>query len=516
MIVRTMRSTFSISLYVGIIITASDTLNFNLSTKIINIRLLFYILLLFLYLLNNDYCVKRIIIFLYFFSSTLLQAQEQKNVTLLDHWKEDSLITNTSLVRYSGCWGFTHNAIEYAIIGSTEGTHFFKLSDENKLIQCGFVEGRFNSSQVIHREFKTFGHYAYSICDEGNSSLQIIDLSYLPDSVVKVADIQDVNFGKVHNLTIDTSNALLYACLVTPIVAGNPLSLVPLRVFSLANPTNPLLLWEGPTDIPIVHDCYVRNNIAILNCGDEGLRVYDFTNPSTPNFINNLTFYQDQGYNHQGWLSPNGSTYIFADETNGKRVKKCTVGPNFSIQVESYFGTNYENNSIPHNIMCTDQFAFVAYYNEGLRIFDVRNTPVEVASYDTYPTSSNFKMNGAWGVFSNYSTGRIIVSDRQNGLFLLHFDQSVFLNEAADKFSVYPNPTSKNGKFIVRSANDEISEFSVKMYNVAGDLMLAETIHNQSFGSFNAPNTAGLYTLKIEFLNYLGEKEIISRKLISQ
>ncbi|MEY3236335.1 MAG: hypothetical protein RI883_436 [Bacteroidota bacterium] len=460
--------------------------------------------------------MKRIILFFCLFYSILLQAQEQKNITFLDNWSEDTLVTNTSLVRYSGCWGFTRDSIEYAIIGSTEGTHFFKLSTENKLIQCGFVEGKFNSSQVIHREFKTFGNYAYSICDEGNSSLQIIDLSYLPDSVVKVADIQNVNFGKVHNLTIDTANALLYACLVTPIVAGNPLSMVPLRVFSLANPINPVLLWEGPSDIPTVHDCYVRDNIAILNCGDEGLRVYDFTNPSSPSYINNLTFYQDQGYNHQGWLSPNGMTYIFADETNGKRVKKCTVGSNYTIQVESYFGTNYDNNSVPHNIMCTDQFAFVAYYNEGLRIFDIRNTPVEVASYDTYPTSSNFKMNGAWGVFSNYNSGRIIVSDRQNGLFLFHFDQSIFMNEAADEFSVYPNPASKNGKFIVRSANDAIAEFTVKIYTTAGDLVWSESISNQSFGYFNSPESAGLYTLKIEYVNYLGEKEIIVRKLISQ
>jgi len=460
--------------------------------------------------------MKRIILFLYLFCTILLQAQEQKNITFLDNWNEDTLVTNTSNVRYSGCWGFTRNNSEYAIIGSTEGTHFFKLSNENKLIQCGFVEGRFNSSQVVHREFKTFGNYAYSICDEGNSSMQIIDLSYLPDSVVKVADLQNLYFGKTHNLTIDTTNALLYACLVTPIVAGSPLSLVPLRVFSLADPINPVLLWEGPSDIPIVHDCYVRDNIALLNCGDEGLRVYDFTNPSTPIYINNLTFYQDQGYNHQGWLSPDGLTYVFADETNGKRVKKCIVGSDYSIQVQSFFGTNYENNSVPHNIMCTNQFAFVAYYNEGLRIFDIRNAPIEIASYDTYPTSSIFKMNGAWGVFSNYLSGRIIVSDRQNGLFLLHFDQSVFMNEAADEFSVYPNPASKNGKFIVRSAYDEIAEFTVTLYNIAGELIMTEKISNQSYGSFSTPEISGLYTVKIAFVNYLGEQEIVVQKLISQ
>ena len=113
------------------------------------------------------------ILFLCFFYAMLVHSQEQKNITFLDDWSEDSLITNTSLVRYSGCWGFTQGDKEYAIIGSTEGTHFFQLDETNKLKPCGFIEGKFNSSQVIHREFKTFGNYAYSICDEGNSSMQI-------------------------------------------------------------------------------------------------------------------------------------------------------------------------------------------------------------------------------------------------------------------------------------------------------------------------------------------------------
>ena len=454
------------------------------------------------------------ILFLCFFYAMLVHSQEQKNITFLDDWSEDSLITNTSLVRYSGCWGFTQGDKEYAIIGSTEGTHFFQLDETNKLKPCGFIEGKFNSSQVIHREFKTFGNYAYSICDEGNSSMQIIDLSYLPDSVVKVADIQDANFGKVHNLFIDTTNALLYACLVTPIVDGIANSLVPLRVFSLLNPINPVLLWQGPSDIPEVHDIYVRNNIAILNCGENGLRVYDFTVPSAPTYASNLLFYQDQGYNHQGWLSPDGKTYIFGDETNGKRLKKCSIALDYNIQVENFFGTNYENNSIPHNIMITNEFAFVAYYNEGLRIFDIRNVPNEIASFDTYPTDNFFKMNGAWGVFSNYSSGRLIISDRQNGLFLFHFDQTIFLNPASKDFSLYPNPAEKGKQIIVRSMDDAIGEFTVSIYSENGKIIQSEMAKNKTFISVKTPNSAGIYLVKITYTNYLQETITSTKKFI--
>ncbi len=448
------------------------------------------------------------------FYSLFAIAQEQKNIDLLDHWYSDTLITSSTSVRYSGCWGFTRHGSEYAIIGSTEGTHFFHLNESNTLIPCGFVEGKFSSAQVIHREFKTFGNYAYSICDEGNSSLQIIDLSYLPDSVVKVADLQDDRFGKIHNLSIDTTNALLFACLVTPISSGIPLSMVPLRVFSLQDPLNPVLLWEGPGDIPEVHDCYVRNNIAILNCGMDGLRVYDFTNPSAPIYKSNLTFYQDQGYNHQGWLSPDGLTYVFADETNGKRIKKCSVSSNCTIEVDGYFGTNWQNGSVPHNLMITNEFAFVAHYNEGLRIYDIRAAfPREIASYDTYTAETNFKMNGAWGVYSEYPSQRIVVSDRQHGLFLFQFNRSLFEHPSDTSFLVYPNPVQQGAPIILRTPGDQLSEFSVQVFDQMGQLIVEQTVSNASFLEMLSPTTAGIYFLKIAYINYLGESAFAVRML---
>ncbi len=441
-------------------------------------------------------------------------AQESKNISLLDNWSNDTLVTSSSLVRYSGCWGFSTNNHEYAIIGSTEGTHFFELTAENKIRNVGFIEGKFNSAQVIHREFKTYQHYAYSVCDEGNSSLQIIDLQYLPDSVVKVADLQDVNFGKTHTLFIDTTNAILYACLVTPIVNGIPSAKIPMRVYSLADPLNPVLLWEGPDDIPEVHDCYVRDNIAILNCGQDGLRVYDFSNPTSPIYKNDLSFYQDQGYNHQGWLSPDGQTYVFADETSGKRVKKCSIDNQFNIQIESYFGTNYTNNSVPHNIMITNEFAYVAYYNEGIRIFDIRNNPSEIGSYDTYPVSSFFNMNGAWGVFIDYPSERFIVSDRQYGLFLFDFDRSLFATQAIDDFLCYPNPTEKGDNIILRSPNDEISNFELRLYSATGELIHESAYSQQSCATLQANFSSGIYFLKITYENYLSETIEVTKKLI--
>ena len=251
------------------------------------------------------------LIFFISFLHNPFYCQNQKISLFLTNGKNDSLITNSSQSRYSGCWGFSQNNQEYAVIGSTEGTHVFRISENNALTSCGYVKGKFSDPSVIHREYKTYRNYLYAVCDEGYSSLQIIDLSYLPDSIHLINDMGAPLFGKTHNIFIDTTEAKMYLCKVSPVLDSTILSPVPMRVFSLSDPTNPTLLWEGPTDIAEVHDIYVKENEAILNCGFDGIRSYNFSNTSNPYFYQSIDFYQDQGYNHQGWLSPNKSDYFY-------------------------------------------------------------------------------------------------------------------------------------------------------------------------------------------------------------
>ena len=446
----------------------------------------------------------------FFLLSFHVDGQLSKNVTLLDNWYSDTIIANSSLVRFSDCWGYSQNGEEYAMLGSTEGTHYFHIVND-QLIHKDFIPGNFISTTVVHRDLKTYLNYAYLVCDEGPSKLQIVDLSYLPDSVHLVAELE-TNFGRVHNLFIDSVNALMYACMVTPIVNGNPTSLISMRVFSLADPVNPQLVYQGPNDIPEVHDCYVRDNIAILNCGFDGMRVYDFTNPASPIFIQNIEFYQDQGYNHQGWLTPDGKHYIFGDETNGMRLKKWTFSEN-QLTASNLFGTNYQSNSVPHNIMATNEYAFVAYYNEGLRIYDIRSTPKEVAFYDTYPTDFFYKMNGAWGIYSELPSQRLLVSDRQNGLFLLDFDRSALLNSSEDVF-VYPTIVNSSGELTIQLEVDLSNNFEVQLFAVNGDLIQTYQFYNQTYGKVQLPVNAGIYFVKVKYIDYLEDEISVVKKIV--
>lgn len=453
------------------------------------------------------------LIFLLF--PTLAFGQGSFNVQILDNWFEDTLMHNSTDVRFNDCWGYTQDGQEYALAGSTEGTHVFKISDDGQFETIDFVEGNFASTMVIHRDIKTYLNYAYVVCDEGESSLQIIDLSYLPDSMHVVME-NDSSFTRVHNLFIDEENALMYACSVRPSVGGMLQPLIPMQVYSLANPVLPVLLYEGPNGIPEVHDAYVRDNIAYLNCGMDGLRVYDFTNPAAPNFVQNMSFYQDQGYNHQGWLSPDGTKYVFGDETSGVQLKLCSVDANDEVTIEKSFGSNHEDGSVPHNIVITNDFAYVAYYNEGLRIFDLRTPlPTEIAHYDTYPIDEElFKMQGAWGMYADYPSGRLLVSDRHTGLFLFDFNSSVFQVTTSNDVDIYPNPVLGDELITVKLNIEIFDQLEISIFDLTGNKVDGKTVNEQSYAQFSVDLASGIYVVQVEYLNYLDEKALERKRIM--
>lgn len=439
-------------------------------------------------------------------------SQSSKNITLLDHWAQGSLVTSTTEVRYNECFGFEKYGVEYAVAGSTEGTHIFRLSDDNKLESIDFVEGHFNSPQVIHRDYAVYDHYLYGVCDEGESSLQIMDLNYLPDSVHLVGN-DDTTFARVHNVFIDTNSALMYTCIISK-KENNIVQIArSMEVFSLTDPTQPTLVFSGPTDISEVHDAYVRDNIAYLNCGFDGLRVYDFSNPSSPIYLQNLSAYQDQGYNHQGWLSPDGKTYIFGDETEGKQLKRCSIN-NHEASITSNFGTNWQNNSVPHNIMLSDNFAYVAYYNEGLRIYDIRSTlPVEVAHYDTYPKfEPQNKMKGAWGIYAKYPSGRILLSDRVYGVFLFDFREDIFSTSFNESLTVYPNPISQGEPLIIGLGENVTDQFSLQVVDILGKVVFEQDYNYQTYAEIVAPFAVGAYTVRVIYQDTFGDEFRLTKR----
>ena len=365
----------------------------------------------------------------------------QLNSTLLFHWNDTTIIGSAAYDNaYNECWGFEVNNTEIAVIGSTEGTHFFNVTDPQNSTEVAFVAGAYTGSGVVHRDYHDYQGYLYIVCDEGwsTSTLQIVDISNLPTSVNVVYD-SDSLFNTSHNIFIDTATSKLYAC------ASNSA----MDIYSLDIPTLPNLIYSY-TDVGHVHDAYVRNDTAYLNCGPDGFRIVDFSAldwpvlPSSPYIeLSSLTSYPDAGYNHSGWLSDDGTIYAMQDENHGYDVKIMDVSDFNNITVLSTLNSGQNPESMAHNGIIKGDLLYLAYYHDGLRVFDISNpsNPIQICNYDTYSPASYNSYKGAWGVYPNLPSGNIIVSDMQTGLYVL--DCTVPVNSVKNinqNLNIYPNP----------------------------------------------------------------------------
>ena len=331
------------------------------------------------------------------------------NVNLLFNWNNLDLIQNSFGGAYNEVYGFVLDNHEYGIIGSTMGTHIIDVTNPSKSIEVSFIPGEYQGAGVIHRDFHTIDNYLYAVCDQGGSTLQIIDLSNLPDTAIVVYNSMEL-FTRAHNIFIDEQNYKLYSC------STEGVNLSGTCVFDIQNPEEPEYLYSINID---AHDIYVENNIAYIN-GSGGVWVYDCS--SSPEIIASLTEYPYQGGNHSGWKKNN--TYVFADENFGYDVKVCDISNINDIEVVSTFNSEVSDTSIPHNLIIKDNFVYLSYYHDGLQIFDISSpyNPKKVGYYDTYLGSNGEFFSGAWGVYPLLPSGNILVSDMQSGLYILEFN----------------------------------------------------------------------------------------------
>ena len=384
-------------------------------------------------------------LFIFLFFNLLIIAQ-QNNLELLYQWTDDGTVLTAEENPgdnwvgniYNEVWGFTQNGHEFAVIGSTQGTHIFDVTNPIESYLVASIDGASTSSQVVHRDFHTYNGYLYAVADEMESStLQIMDVSNLPNSINVVYDTNDM-ITRSHNIFIDEANGIMYSCGGKLNGISNYLSLI-----SLDDPENPVLLTQYNSH-GYVHDIYVENNIGYLNAANNGVHIVDFSDVNNPQTLGSLTEYPQKGYNHSGWLSEDGNTYVFADENHGYAMKICDVSNPSDINVVTTVLSDVANTSIPHNLIIKDNLLYVSHYYDGLWIWDISNpaNPTYVASYDTYPLSNGSSYKGAWGVYPLLPSGNILVSDMQSGLFVFApVNNNSHISENDPKTIIFPNPT---------------------------------------------------------------------------
>jgi len=436
-------------------------------------------------------------------------AQSGDNLELLFHWNDENIIGTTSYDNaYNEIWGVVVNNQEFAIIGSTAGTHIFDITDAANSEQVQFIPGNAVGPAIVHRDYHDRNGFLYVVSDEGNSTLQIINIGQLPDTAIVVYDSNEL-IKTSHNIFIDEKLNKLYACNVRTATSGwNSTSLA---IYDIEDPANPLHLldYEVPGTSYGVHDMWVRNDTAFLNNGGDGLFVVDFTDLSSPQLIGSLTEYPDKGYNHSGWPTADLKTYIMADEDWGHDMKVLDISDLSNITVTATFSSEVDPNSIPHNQIVKDNYVYVSSYHDGLQVYDIsdQENPTKVASFSTYLLDDHTSYKGAWGVYPFLPSGNILVSDMQYGLYVLapsgNFDVKQITKE---ELELYPNPASH---IVQIKLPDTESKLAIKIYDLKGQLTQNTTIFRAN-NSINIEHlNKGIYVVKAQ-----GKKTLYLQKLI--
>ena len=454
------------------------------------------------------------------FFSILLQSSIGQAVegTLLGTWSNPDLpASNAHDNTYNEVWGLVVNDHEFAVVGTTLGTHIIDVTDPSNPTELFVVEGGTTGGSIIHRDFHDHKGYLYSIADEGsNTALQIIDITQLPDAIEVVYDDSEF-FTRSHNIFIDAAKDRLYSLISN----GTAFGFSPMRIFDISDPIDPKVLGSY-TDldgysISQVHDAFVRNDTAYLNLGPKGFAIVDFADVETPNVISVITpaEYPQSGYNHSGWLTDDGDFYYMADETFGSDMKVLDLRNLPDIDIPTVFNAESTNVTIPHNQIVKGNKLYVSYYFDGLQVYDISD-PINPQREMYYPTSkfppTNGLYRGAWGVYP-LPSGNILVSDMQEGLFVIDGELPTATQEIEKEltkqvFTISPNPS--NGIFELDLTSFSGQDVSVEITDNNGKLVHKKTMPT-AIQSLELSQTLanGVYNISVD-----NGKKILTKRLM--
>jgi len=361
--------------------------------------------------------------FLLIFSTSTSQAQNNiSQIGKLDY-QED----------LSDVWGYTDTSgHEYGLVTTEDGTSIVDISsDPANPTELFFLSG----DNTTWRDVKVWDHHAY-VTNEGDNGMLIIDLTHLPDSVTSKRFTWNNQFSTAHNIFIDEQG---YAYIMgSDYQAGGAL------IFDLTqDPMNPV--HAGTYDQRYVHDGFVRNDTFWSAEIEDGFfSVVDVSDKSNPNVM--ATQSTPSNFTHNLWLSDDGNTLFTTDERPDAYVASYDVSKLNNITELDRYQSSPGDNVVVHNTMVADSFVITSYYTDGVVVNDASqsNNLIETGHFDTSPLSGD-GFNGCWGVYPYFSSGNLLATDIQEGLFVLdvNYQNAAYLEgTVTDSSSGNPIPNA--------------------------------------------------------------------------
>lgn len=385
-------------------------------------------------------------------------AAVSRNVNLLAHLD--------NYTAYSACCAYIHSdGREYAIVGTDIGTSIVNITVPAASYQVAFIPGLTS----VWREMKQYRNWVYISTEAAGGGIQIVRMTD-PENPVLV-NTYTTNFNRAHTVTVDTTRALL-------ILNGTRLDGIPtgMRILSLANPESPVEV--GVYGFDYVHDSWVRNDTLYASCiSSANMRIFDLSDPTGPVDIVGWTY--PGARTHSAEKSKDGRYLYVCDEQNYGTMKV------FDMQDVMFHPMVREITvnplAIVHNVHVKADTAFVAYYTEGVRLFDLTDPslPAEFGYYDTYGGFSG-GFHGVWEITTSYPSGTFIASDIESGLYV---------------FRSTPN----YGTFKVRVRDQALAPLSGVDIVALGE---PDSTRTQGLGTARLALSPGGHTLRISKFGY--------------
>ena len=333
-------------------------------------------------------------------------------------------------------WGWTDSfdGKEYALMGLDDGTAFLDISDPEVPLYLGKLpSATVNSSW---RDIKVYEDYAFIVSEAPGHGLQVFDLSKLRSVKTQQTFDSDLNFnefGNAHNIAINKESGFAYV-LGSKLFDGGP------AFIDINSPLNPSIVG-GYSFSSYSHDAQVvkyhgpntrfKEKEILFGSNSIGgennqLIILDVTDKKKPELISSIE-YSNAGYTHQGWISDDHKYFFLGDELDELKIGHRTKTRVFDIQNlenpiihNTYYG---QTASIDHNLYVKGSKIYMANYTSGMRVVDFNNISEndfrEEGYFDTYPSDNSTNFFGAWNVYPFFSSGVILISDINYGLFIV-------------------------------------------------------------------------------------------------
>ncbi len=311
-------------------------------------------------------------------------------------------------------WADPETGIEYAIVGLQLGVSIVSLEDPENAVEVARIPGEFST----WRDMKTWGHFAYITTDQGGTTegVTVIDLSQLPEAAPYYHWTPDLDglgtLQTCHNIYIDEFG---YAYL-----AGCNLNSGGMLILNVDTDSGePEFVTAAPS--VYAHDVYVVDNKMF----------------SSEIYVGNMTIYDVSDKDNIQMLGTRGTPFSFTHNiwVNDAQTAAFTTDELADAPVAAYDITDFSeieeldqyrpigslgSGVIPHNVHVWNDYLLISYYTDGGRVVDASRPSnlIEVANYDTW-LGGDGGFSGAWGLYPFLPSQRVLVTDINNGLYVL-------------------------------------------------------------------------------------------------